>query len=86
MAVTVGIFLAYFADYLLISSDRWRFMLGISVIPGVLMFLAILPLGDSARWYLKVGRRADAEAVIKRANPEGAVQAQGRSHRGVHRR
>jgi MFS family permease len=43
MAVTVGTFLAYFADYLLISSDRWRVMLGISVIPGVLMFVAILP-------------------------------------------
>ena len=24
MAITIGIFVAYFADYLLISSDRWR--------------------------------------------------------------
>jgi MFS transporter, SP family, galactose:H+ symporter len=76
MAVTIGIFLAYFADYLLISSNRWRIMLGISVIPGVLLFLAMLPLGDSARWYLKVGRRADAEAVLKRVDPDADVQAQ----------
>jgi MFS transporter, SP family, galactose:H+ symporter len=76
MAVTIGIFVAYFADYLLISSNRWRIMLGIFVIPGVLLFLAMLPLGDSARWYLKVGRRADAEAVLKRVDPDADVQAQ----------
>jgi sugar porter (SP) family MFS transporter len=76
MAVTIGIFLAYWADYLLISSDRWRVMLGISVIPGVLLFIAMLPLGDSARWYLKVGRRNEAEAVIKRADPSSDVQAE----------
>jgi sugar porter (SP) family MFS transporter len=76
MAVTIGIFLAYFADYLLISSDRWRVMLGISVVPGVLLFIAMLPLGDSARWYMKVGRRADAETVLRRADPHGDVEAQ----------
>jgi hypothetical protein len=32
-------------------------------------------MGDSARWYLKVGRRAGAEAVIKRADPQGDAQA-----------
>jgi MFS transporter, SP family, galactose:H+ symporter len=69
MAVTVGIFVAYFADYLLISTDRWRVMLGISVVPGALLLLAILPLRDSATWYVRVGRRADAEAVLKRAEP-----------------
>jgi sugar porter (SP) family MFS transporter len=76
MAVTIGIFLAYFADYLLISSDRWRVMLGISVIPGALLLVAILPLGDSARWYVKVGRRADAETVLRRAEPHVNIAGQ----------
>jgi MFS family permease len=47
LAITMGIFVAYFADYLLINGDRWRAMLGISAVPGVLLVLAILPLPDS---------------------------------------
>ncbi len=70
MAITVGILLAYWADYLLISSDGWRVMLGISAVPAVLLVVAILPLRDSATWYVKAGRRADAEAVVRRAEPE----------------
>lgn len=70
MAVTVGIFLAYWADYLLIENDRWRLMLGISAVPAVLLVAVVLPLKDSATWYAKVGRRAEAEAVVRRAEPE----------------
>jgi len=48
MAITIGIFLAYFADYLLVSGNAWRVMLGISAIPAVLLLVAVWPLGDSA--------------------------------------
>ncbi|MCB8955539.1 MAG: sugar porter family MFS transporter [Nocardioides sp.] len=70
MAVTIGIFLAYWADYLLIENDRWRLMLGISAVPAVLLVLVVLPLRDSATWYVKVGRRTDAEDVVRKAEPE----------------
>ena len=76
MAITIGIFLAYFADYLLISSNRWRIMLGISAIPAVLLVIAVWPFRDSARWYLKVGRRSEAEAVLHRVDPEADVSTQ----------
>jgi SP family galactose:H+ symporter-like MFS transporter len=69
MAITIGIFLAYFADYLLVNGNAWRVMLGVSAIPAVLLLLAVWPLGDSARWYLKMGRRAEAEAVLKKVTP-----------------
>ena len=76
MAITVGIFLAYFADYLLVSGNAWRIMLGVSAIPAVLLLLAVWPLGDSARWYLKVGRRSEAEAVLKKVDPSGDAMAE----------
>jgi MFS transporter, SP family, galactose:H+ symporter len=78
MAITVGIFLAYFADYLLLDAgkDAWRFMLGISAIPAVLLLVAMWPLGDSARWYLRVGRREEAESVIRRVDPAVDVDAE----------
>jgi MFS family permease len=76
MAITVGIFLAYFADYLLVSGNAWRVMLGVSAIPAVLLIMAVWPLGDSARWYLKMGRRAEAEAVLKKVDPAGDAVAE----------
>lgn len=75
LAITIGIFLAYWADYLLIESNNWRVMLGISAVPAVLLVLAILPLRDSATWYVKAGRRADAEAVVRKAEPEVDAEA-----------
>jgi len=83
MAITIGIFLAYFADYLLISSDRWRVMLGISAIPAFLLVLVAWPLKDTPRWYVKRGRRADAEGVLRKTEPEldidGALDAIGQA-------
>jgi sugar porter (SP) family MFS transporter len=76
MAITIGIFLAYFADYLLVNGNAWRIMLGISAIPAVLLLVAVWPLGDSARWYLKMGRRKEAEAVLKKVNPAGDASAE----------
>ena len=81
MAITIGIFLAYWADYLLIESDSWRVMLGISAIPAVLLVLAIWPLKDSATWYTKVGRRDEAVAVVRRAEPEVDASRPRRRHR-----
>jgi sugar porter (SP) family MFS transporter len=69
LAITIGIFVAYFADYLLINGDRWRVMLGISAIPGVLLTLAILPLPDSPRWYVKKGRHDDAKTAMQKVEP-----------------
>jgi MFS transporter, SP family, galactose:H+ symporter len=76
MAITIGIFLAYFADYLLVDGNAWRIMLGVSAIPAVLLLVAVWPLGDSARWYLKVGRRKEAEAVLQKVNPAGNAVAE----------
>ena len=76
MAITIGIFLAYFADYLLVNGNAWRVMLGISAIPAVLLLLAVLPLGDTARWYLKMGRRVEAERVLQKVNPAGDAAAE----------
>ncbi len=69
LAITIGIFVAYFADYLLINGDQWRIMLGISAIPGVLLLLAILPLPDSPRWYVSRGRHDQARSTLQKVEP-----------------
>jgi len=70
LAITMGIFVAYFVNYLLSHSNKWRVMLGVSAIPAVLLVLAILPLPDSPRWYMKMHRREKAEKSLKRVEPE----------------
>jgi MFS transporter, SP family, galactose:H+ symporter len=73
LAITVGIFLAYLADDALTSSDRWRLMFGLAVIPGVALVIGFLVMPESARWLLKMGRRdAARESLVKVDGPEVA--------------
>jgi len=59
LALTVGILLAYIADYLFGASGSWRWMLGLAVVPGILLVggcyisqkpHGILPGRDSSIW------------------------------------
>jgi MFS transporter, SP family, galactose:H+ symporter len=76
LAITMGIFVAYFADYLLTQGDRWRLMLGISAVPAALLFLAILPLPDSPRWFVKMGRHDEARAALDKVEQGRDIDAE----------
>jgi MFS transporter, SP family, galactose:H+ symporter len=76
LAITMGIFVAYFADYLLVNGNQWRVMLGISAIPAVLLILAILPLPDSPRWYVKMGRHDDARDALHKVEPRHDIDGE----------
>jgi sugar porter (SP) family MFS transporter len=76
LAITMGIFIAYFADYLLTHGDRWRLMLGISAVPAFLLFVAILPLPDSPRWFVKVGRHDEARAALDKVEQDRDIDAE----------
>ncbi len=75
LAITMGIFVAYFADYLLINGNQWRVMLGISAVPAVLLVLAVLPLPDSPRWYVKMGRHDAARVALQKVEPGADADA-----------
>jgi sugar porter (SP) family MFS transporter len=66
LAITFGILLAYLADDLLTEADAWRLMFGLAVIPGILLVIGFWVMPESARWLLKMGRRALArETLVK---------------------
>ena len=76
LAITIGIFLAYLVNAGLAESDSWRWMLGISVVPGILLIL-IGALGvESPRWLVKMNRRDEAGAVLSKVWPgeDGAAR------------
>jgi MFS family permease len=62
LAITIGIFLAYLVDGWLAKTDAWRWMLGASAVPGILLFGAALIAPESPRWLMKVGRRDGEKA------------------------
>jgi sugar porter (SP) family MFS transporter len=69
LAITIGIFLAYLVNAGL-AGDSWRWMLGVSVLPGILLVLVGALGAESPRWLVKVGRRDEARAVLAKVAPE----------------
>lgn len=67
LGITFGIFVAYLVAQLMNAGD-WRWMLGLSGLVGIALIIAILPLPDTPRWYLKVGRRAEAETALAKVD------------------
>jgi sugar porter (SP) family MFS transporter len=69
LAITIGIFLAYLVNAGLAASDSWRWMLGISVVPGILLVLVGALGVESPRWLVKANRRDEARAVLGKVTP-----------------
>ena len=66
--VVAGILAAYLSNYLIASATdgpvAWRWMLGIQAVPSLLFLVALVPIPESPRWLAKVGRTAEARAVL----------------------
>ena len=76
VATVTGIILGYLAAWALSGTGSWRWMLGMAAIPGALIFLLLLRLPDTARWYMMRGRRADAERVLSQVEPNANIEAE----------
>jgi len=75
LAITIGIFVAYAVDQVLTDADNWRLMLGVSAVPAVLLVIAIVPMTDTTRWLVKVGRRDAAARALHRIDPHADTDA-----------
>ncbi len=54
----------------------WRWMLAVAAIPAVLLFVGMLTLPDSPRWYALKGRLAEARRVLELTRPPQEVAAE----------
>ncbi len=72
--IVLGILLAFLSNYvtaqLVGGGDAWRWMLGVMAAPSVLFFAALFFIPESPRWLVKVGRAAEARAVLERVGDE----------------
>ena len=76
-AITIGILLAYVADYLLIGlgDDSWRYMLGVPAIFGLLFFILLLTsFPESPRWLLASGKENEAKKILLKLAGKATVE------------
>ncbi|MGI4857646.1 MAG: sugar porter family MFS transporter [Janthinobacterium lividum] len=66
LAVTLGILVSYLVGYALASSGSWRWMLGLSAIPGMLLGLGMFLLPETPRWLAGHGHTDLARASLRR--------------------
>ena len=78
LAITMGIFVAYFIDEALAGPDGWRAMFGVSAFAGVLLALAVVTALEFPRWLAKVGRRDDARRTLVALGADGEADANSR--------
>ena len=74
LMVTTGILVAYlvaagFQDV----SGTWRWMLGLSVVPGLALAIGMLTVPASPRWLMSKNRDEDARSVLLRTRDEQKV-------------
>jgi MFS transporter, SP family, galactose:H+ symporter len=66
LAITVGILAAYLVDYAFAAGGQWRWMLGLAVVPGAILGLAMLAMPETPRWLAKHGHADTARNVLAR--------------------
>src|SRR4051812_14342528 len=74
VATVSGIVLAYFVDYALAGGGSWRVMLALSAVPSLAVLAILARLPDTPRWYLMKGRREEARATLRVADPDADTE------------
>ena len=69
LAVAGGIFAAYLVDGWLSKAGAWRWMLGLSAAPGLMLVAVALLAPQSPRWLMRMDRRADAATQMRKLHP-----------------
>lgn len=77
LLITVGQVVAGIVDGLYSNTPGgWRYMLGVSGVPSVLMMLGFIFLPESPRWLVASGRRREALSVLQRIRGTLEVHAE----------
>jgi SP family myo-inositol transporter-like MFS transporter 13 len=69
LLITGGQFVSYGVDLALANhKDNWRWMLGVSAIPGIVQFIGMFFLPESPRWLIseRPERKQEAVSVLRR--------------------
>jgi sugar porter (SP) family MFS transporter len=76
LAITIGILSAYIVDFEFAKTADWRWMLGLAAIPGGILFLGMLFLPETPRWYAQRAQMEKARAVLVRIRGTQEIDAE----------
>ncbi|MFJ7215030.1 sugar porter family MFS transporter [Amycolatopsis sp. NPDC098790] len=78
LMIVTGQLLAYTSNAVIANvwpgEHAWRYMIGLATIPAVLLFLGMLFVPESPRWFASRERFGDALAVLRRIRHEAEAQ------------
>ena len=74
LMITVGILVAYLANYALASAEAWRWMFALAVVPAVVLFGGMLTSPETPRWLVACGREEEARSVLSRSREAASVE------------
>jgi sugar porter (SP) family MFS transporter len=70
LMITTGILIAYLVNFAFKdAANGWRWMLGLSIVPGIALAIGMLRQPFSPRWLVEQGREDEAREVLCRARP-----------------
>lgn len=77
LMIMIGMLLAYIANYVWRdSSIGWELMLGFAAVPALILFIGGILLPESPRYLVKVGKRAEAEAILLNIRSKSEAEAE----------
>jgi len=75
LAISTGVVIAYYVDYLLAASGNWRWMFMSAVVPSVVLLVGLMFLPETPRWLAAHGKFSQAATVLARIEvPEKAAR------------
>lgn len=74
LAIVTGILLSYIVSFVLSPFGAWRWMLGLSVIPAVILFVTACRLPRSPRWLMTKQRFDEAKDVLNNLHGEAKAE------------
>jgi sugar porter (SP) family MFS transporter len=75
LAISTGVVVAYYVDYLLAGSGNWRWMFMSAVVPSIILLAGLMFLPETPRWLAAHGDFASAATVLGRIEgPEKAAR------------
>ncbi len=76
-AITAGILFSYFINAAFAQAVyNWRWMLMAGILPGAVLLVGMLFMGDTPRWLVSKNRDEEAKRVLKKIEPDTDVDAE----------
>ena len=73
LAITIGLMLAFIINYIFASSENWRWMFGVGIIPSACLAIGVFFLPYSPRWLVLKGRNEHAIKVLQKLRGHALV-------------